>query len=243
VIDPNASVVTFAVIDSTNLEAARRASRGESAPVWIVAQEQSGGRGRRGKSWASPQGNLFATYLAPGRRSPSEVALLSFAAALAVADLVDAMAGDAVARVKWPNDVLVHGRKISGILLEAGEGWFAIGIGINVTSAPFVEQRTISLAELSPNAPPITAKVFHALRERLVHWSARLEGDGFEDIRRCWTDRAARLGERAEVALGRETASGMIEGLGADGALLLRLDDGALRRISAGEVLFPSEGS
>src|SRR6185437_13962094 len=121
-------------IDSTNAEARRRAEVGEAGPVWITAAVQTAGRGRRGRSWSTARGNLAATLLMTTDAPPVEAAQVSFVAALAAAELADACLGEGVARLKWPNDVLVHGKKAVGILDESGprpDGrlWLAVGIG------------------------------------------------------------------------------------------------------------------
>ena len=115
-----------AEIDSTNSEARRLADAGDAGAVWIVADRQTAGRGRRGRVWQTQPGNLAATVLL--RPEGNHVAQLSFAAALAVSDMVSAFAPHAEIAVKWPNDVLAGGRKIAGILLEAGPGWLAVGM-------------------------------------------------------------------------------------------------------------------
>src|SRR5579871_4075983 len=115
-----ARILAFEAIDSTNSEARRRADAGETGPLWITARRQTAGRGRRGRSWETGKGNLAATLLMVTDRSAREAAELSFVAALAVSDLVQAHLPPGRAKVKWPNDVIVSGRKIAGILVESG---------------------------------------------------------------------------------------------------------------------------
>ena len=122
------------------------AERGETGPLWIVARRQSAGRGRRGREWSSETGNLAATLLTVVRRPPAEAAQLTFVAALAVADLLDAYAPPALVSIKWPNDVMLDDRKASGILLESGAHdsgglWLAVGIGVNLAHAPTNTER------------------------------------------------------------------------------------------------------
>ncbi|HEX2758907.1 MAG TPA: biotin--[acetyl-CoA-carboxylase] ligase, partial [Rhizomicrobium sp.] len=127
----NFVLAEFAETDSTNAEALRRAAAGEAGPLWIRADRQSAGRGRRGRAWEGGEGNLFATLLVSPARPRAEWAQLSFAAAIASADMAADFAPNASIAVKWPNDVLAVGRKLAGILLEtAGQG-LAIGIGVN----------------------------------------------------------------------------------------------------------------
>jgi len=244
VIDPNAPRVTFDEIDSTNAEAARRAGAGDAGPYWLLAARQTAGRGRRGRSWTSEPGNLFITYLGVSDRPPGEIALLSFAVALAVADVADNVLGRAAALVKWPNDVMVLGRKISGILLEsgalgAGRTWVAVGIGINIASAPTdVDQPIAALSALANGKTISVESVEQVLRRRLGFWSGRIEREGFAPIREAWLARAHGMGAAATARLGNEEVAGVMRGLGADGALELELPDGRTRLITAGEVFF-----
>ena len=138
---PAAPILLLDHTDSTNAEARRRADAGETGPLWIVARRQTDGRGRRGRSWESQDGNLFATLMQLTRKSPAEAAQVTFVAALAIADLLDAWAPASLVTIKWPNDVMLAGQKASGVLVESGAHesgglWLAVGIGINLVSAP-----------------------------------------------------------------------------------------------------------
>src|SRR5690349_9275296 len=133
-------------IDSTNAEARRRAEAGDSGPVWITAERQTAGRGRRGRSWETGKGNLAATLLCVTQKPPVEAAQVSFVAALAVADLAAAFVPAALVSLKWPNDPMIAGRKASGILVESGPHpggglWLAIGIGVNLATPPLSPER------------------------------------------------------------------------------------------------------
>lgn len=245
-IDANAPRVVFDAIDSTNAEAARRAAAGDLGPCWLRATTQTAGRGRRGRAWSSSPGNLFLTYLGATHRAAGEAALLSFAAALAVADTVDRALGREAALLKWPNDVLIVGRKVSGILLESGalgDGrlWFAVGVGINVTSAPeAVRQAVAALSEFAAGQSLSADALEPVLRRRLSFWAGMLEREGFAPLRTAWLERAHGLGAPATARLGAEEVAGVARGLSADGALELELPDTRTRLISAGEVFFGS---
>jgi BirA family transcriptional regulator, biotin operon repressor / biotin---[acetyl-CoA-carboxylase] ligase len=241
------AVAVFDEIDSTNEEARRRAAVGERGPLWITARSQSAGRGRRGREWVSPEGNLMATLLiAPGVSAP-EAARLSFVAALAVHDLVSRYAPRAVVRVKWPNDVLVDGKKIAGILLESsGQGgqhvvpWLAIGIGVNLVYAPEATPYPATFLGAHGSAPSSV----EALAELAEAWENRFRVwrvSGFAAIREDWLAVAAGVGQPVEVRLPAETLHGRFETLMPDGALSLLLPTGARRAISAGEVFFPAK--
>jgi BirA family biotin operon repressor/biotin-[acetyl-CoA-carboxylase] ligase len=238
------SVATFDEIDSTNEEARRRAAVGERGPLWIAARRQSAGRGRRGRAWESPDGNLSATLLiAPGVSAP-EAARLSFVAALAVHDLASAHAPRANVRVKWPNDVLVDGKKVAGILLESSghEGvdllpWLAVGIGVNLAHAP--TEASYAATFLGAHGPAPSPD--EALAELAEAWETRFRAwrvNGFAAIREAWLAVAAGLGTEIEVRLPGETLRGRFETLMPDGALSLLLPNGTRRAITAGEVFF-----
>jgi BirA family biotin operon repressor/biotin-[acetyl-CoA-carboxylase] ligase len=231
-------------LDSTNAEARRRADAGEAGPVWITAGVQTAGRGRRGRAWSTQRGNLAATLLTVTDRPAAEAAQLSFVAALAACDLADACLGPGAARLKWPNDVLVHGRKAVGILVESGarpDGrlWLAVGIGVNLAHAPQeVERPATAFADHMSGPPPEPRAALEVLASAFERWRTAWTTQGFPAIAAGWSDRATGLGQRCEARLPNRTLSGVAEGLDPDGALRLRLDDGGLERITAGDVFF-----
>jgi BirA family biotin operon repressor/biotin-[acetyl-CoA-carboxylase] ligase len=234
----------FESIDSTNEEARRMAAAGERGPVWIWAERQTAGRGRRGRAWDSPSGNLAATLLLCPDRPASECAQLSFVAALAASDMVATFVPSAETRVKWPNDVLLDGRKVAGILLESVSGtagkvaWLAIGIGVNLVHHPADTLfPATSLAASGQPAPRPRDGLLH-LAACFAKWYEIWRGDGFGPIRDAWLARAAGIGTRIQARLENGEASGMFEGIDETGALLLRESIGTVRAISAGEIFF-----
>jgi BirA family biotin operon repressor/biotin-[acetyl-CoA-carboxylase] ligase len=234
----------FATLDSTNEEARRLAAAGEPGPVWITADQQISGRGRRGRHWESPPGNLAATLLLRPNRTAADAAQLSFVAALAAADTTQSLAPQIRIAVKWPNDVLAEGCKIAGILLEsAGSGsgrldWLAVGIGINLAHHPEgTEFPATSLAALGLD-PPQPAGVLSRLAADWDRWHATWCRTGFATIRDAWLARAAGLGTRIRARLQSGETSGIFEGLDDSGALLLRESQARLRAIAAGDVYF-----
>ena len=244
---PAAPVLLLDQTDSTNADARRRADAGETGPLWIVARRQSDGRGRRGRAWDSDAGNLFATLLTTTRKSPAEAAQVTFIAALAVADLLDSWAPASVVTIKWPNDVMLAGEKAAGVLVESGAHpagglWLAVGIGVNLIHAPEgTERPATALAHHlrgDVTAPPAVEAAAARLAEAFDVWMTRWETLGFEPILDAWRARTAGLQGPAVARLGRETVEGVAEGVAADGALKLRLADGSLRLISAGDVFF-----
>ncbi len=245
-IDGQAPVEVFDEIDSTILEARRRAERGDIAPVWLVAKRQTAGRGRRGRLWSSLDGNLLATLLFTTAQPPQQIALLGFAAGVAIAESIDAVIGAGAATLKWPNDVFIHGAKVSGIMLDSGalgsgQTWVALAFGVNLAAAPEnIDQPTTSLrALLPPDAlAPEPVAFLAALRPKLEEWSARIVSEGFEPLRRAWLQRAYGLGQEARVVQGEQTLEGRISGLSARGELELDTPSGR-RLIAAGDVFLP----
>jgi BirA family biotin operon repressor/biotin-[acetyl-CoA-carboxylase] ligase len=238
-----APITVLDFVDSTNAEARRRAEAGDTGPIWISARQQTEGRGRRGRSWSTGEGDLAATLLTLTDRPPAEAAQVSFIAALATADLVQGWIDPALVRVKWPNDVLVDGRKVSGILVESGRRddgrlWLAVGIGVNLAVTPQgVERPATSIAGVAGRAPS-AAVALESLADRFAVWATIWQSFGFGPIADAWVQRAYGLGEPCVARLGTETVEGVAEGLEPDGALRLRLADGSVRRISAGDVFF-----
>lgn len=239
--------MTLGPVDSTNAEAARRAP-GLTGPCWILASEQTGGRGRRGRAWASPRGNFHATLALPPPGNPQAAALRSFVAALALREALAEVTGSpAPFALKWPNDVLCNGGKLAGILLEsAGEGGrvahLSVGIGVNLIAAPDPEMiepgalRPVTLlAETGRRVEP--ADLLDALAPAFAQWDALLEAQGFAPLRAEWLAHAARLGERITARTGTETREGIFETLDETGALVLRTPRGR-EAVPAAEIFF-----
>lgn len=240
-------VLAFDQIDSTNAEARRRAEAGEAGPLWITAVRQTAGRGRRGRDWSTEPGNLAATLLTTSRKPPAEAAQLTFVAALAVADLCEAWVPASLVRIKWPNDVLIAGAKVCGILIESGsmaDGrlWLAVGCGVNLAHAPVnTPYPATSLAahlKAGVTEPPSPPEAMGAFAAAFNRWLRVWEEGGFEPIARAWTARAGGIGGICVARLGAETVEGVAEGLDVDGALRLRTASGEVRRITAGDVFF-----
>lgn len=237
-------VVVLDEIDSTNAEARRRAEAGEAGPVWLVGLRQTSGRGRRGRAWETGEGNLAATLLFRTDKPPAEAAQVSFVAALAVADMLGQYVPASLVSLKWPNDPLLGGLKVSGILIESGASpqgglWIAAGIGVNLKRKPIdAERPATSIATYRESPPPHPTEAIEALAGAFERWFRTWNALGFPAIADAWTARAHGLGEACIARLGTETIEGIAEGLDGDGALRLRLDDGQVRRITAGDVFF-----
>lgn len=234
-------------VDSTLNEAARIAP-GLTGPVWILARRQSAARGRRGRAWANPEGNLAATLVLRPEGGPEQAGLRSFVAALAVFDACVALTGRAQGlALKWPNDVLLNGGKLAGILLEstgqgAGLAHLAIGIGVNLAETPpaaALEPRALRPVALMPETgAQVTPEDF--LTELAAAY-ARLESQfttyGFAPIRTAWLDRAARLGETVTARTGHGETTGRFETVDAAGNLVLNTAKGRVS-IPAADIYF-----
>lgn len=238
-------IEVFPTLDSTSLEANRRAALAEGGPLWIVALRQTAGYGRRGTAWMQAEGDIAATFLfragAPQARLPE----LSFVAALAVADAVRRFAPRAALSFKWPNDLLAGGAKIAGLLLELiGDApLVALGCGVNVVSAPRgLAYPTARLLDFVDAAPPAPREFVEALDEAFAFRRRQWSDEGFGPIRAEWLDRAEGLGRPVRV----ETPAGLVEGVFEDldlsGAIILN-SDGERRVIAAGAVLPPAPRS
>ncbi|MDT7952916.1 MAG: biotin--[acetyl-CoA-carboxylase] ligase [Acetobacteraceae bacterium] len=237
--------LTFDQLDSTMLEAGRQATAGARGPLVICARVQTGGHGRHGRNWASPAGNLYWTMLLDGQAERPRDAGMAFAAGLAVMDALGTCGVPAVRlRLKWPNDVLLDSRKLAGLLIEASligkEARIIVGIGINVASSPpDALFPAISLGEAGLALPPLE-RLRDALTDALLVRRAEWQRHGLAPL----LERAAAVlhgvGESQRVALDRDRTRivcGINEGLGSDGALLLRTPDGTRHAIVAGDVL------
>jgi BirA family transcriptional regulator, biotin operon repressor / biotin---[acetyl-CoA-carboxylase] ligase len=229
------TLVALPSAGSTNDESARLAGAGAPEGTVVWAREQTGGRGRRGRQWVSPVGNLYCSTILRPNCPAARAAELSFVAALAVTDIVPA--GRDV-RLKWPNDVMVDGGKIAGILPESSIGaggkaeHVVMGIGVNVGFAPSLPEMRYPGACLGGTVEAALEGLTGALARRVAEWRR----DGFESVRAQWLAKAGPLGLEVDVKLGEELVRGRFAGMDREGALLLDTAAGP-RRIVAGELL------
>ena len=238
-------------VDSTLDEAARIAD-GLAGPEWILALRQTKGRGRRGRDWKDPKGNFAATLVMRPEGAPGQAALRSFVAALAVYDACVAVTGrsDGLS-LKWPNDVLLKGGKLAGILLESTGGaggvtHLAIGIGVNLRSAPDtagVEARAVRPVSLMTGTGANVApeEFLDLLAEAFAAWKARFDAYGFAPIREAWLARAARLGQEVTARTMRQAITGRFETIDDRGNLVLVTAQGRVA-IPAAEIFFDGGG-
>ncbi|WP_041527340.1 biotin--[acetyl-CoA-carboxylase] ligase [Paracoccus aminophilus] len=237
----------LASIGSTNAEGLRLAPT-LSGPAWILTLDQTAGRGRRGRGWTMPAGNFAGTLVTRPKGGLAVAAQLSFVAALALYDALAQAAGPSVRlAIKWPNDVLLNGGKVAGILLESAgtaseQPAVAVGIGINLAAAPppeLVEPGAVLpvsvLGESGFAVPP--EDFLDLLAPAFARWQHQLETFGFAPIRTAWLQRAARLGEVIIARTGGTETEGVFEGIDEAGALVLMTAEGR-KVIPAADVYF-----
>jgi BirA family transcriptional regulator, biotin operon repressor / biotin---[acetyl-CoA-carboxylase] ligase len=232
-------------VGSTNDEARRLAAEGAADGTVIWAKSQNAGRGRYGRAWSSPPGNLYVSLLLRPAASPATALQLGFVAAVALAEALDRRVAAAALAVKWPNDLLLNGRKIAGMLLESATGnrgvldWLILGMGINLASFPVGTAFPATSLANDGYPVPAPAEVLTDLCNSFAAWRARWAEAGFEPVRQAWLRRAYRRGEAIEIRLERERCQGVFADLDASGALVLDPAGGPRRLVSFGEV-FPA---
>jgi BirA family biotin operon repressor/biotin-[acetyl-CoA-carboxylase] ligase len=232
--------VRLSAIDSTNEEARRRALAGDTGHLWIVADEQTAGRGRRGRAWISPRGNLHASALMIDPCAPAVAAQLGFVAGVALARAARDLGGTEVG-LKWPNDLMSCGSKCAGILVEGvglggGRAACVVGVGVNCVHAPdglgYATSRLTGVGGQAVGAGELFERLVHRFGEALDAWRA---GEAFDRIRAAWLDCASGLGERIAIQNGTGQREGVFEGIDAAGRLLMR-SEGGLDTIEAADL-------
>lgn len=233
-------------VDSTSTMAKRLCAADAEDRTLVWAVRQTAGRGRLSRTWISPAGNLYVSLILRPEADATRATGLTFAAAVAVAEAVEALlGGQAPVRCKWPNDVLVGGRKVAGILLESSTSaaglldWVVIGIGVNVASHPPDGETMYPATSLAAEgaAGVGVEQALNGLCRQLDLWLRRWAEEGFPAVRRAWLDRAYGLGAAIAVRAGDDAVlEGFFRGLDEDGALILD-QAGVRRRVTAGDVL------
>jgi BirA family biotin operon repressor/biotin-[acetyl-CoA-carboxylase] ligase len=233
--------IAFDRAASTNDEARRLAEAGASERLAVTADVQTAGRGRQGRAWVSPHGNLHVSFVLRPSVKPAEAGAFGFGVAVAVAETIERLAHGVDAKCKWPNDVLVGGKKVAGILLESRGtpetlDWLICGIGLNVAEAP---EKTAwpatSLTSLGANVP--VERALETMTARFDHWYRHWLIEGFAPLRQAWLARAHALGKMLKVGRNGDEREGKFVGLDPSGALVLEHAGGRRETISYGEVL------
>jgi BirA family transcriptional regulator, biotin operon repressor / biotin---[acetyl-CoA-carboxylase] ligase len=240
-------LVYYSKLASTNGEALALARGGDEGRLWIVARTQTAGRGRNGREWSSPPGNLYASLLLVDPSPPRESAELGFVAGVAAAHaLREILRGDPRVKIKWPNDILYDGAKLCGILLEStsfpcGRFACAAGIGVNCrthpknTPYPATDLMTVKNFPVEPEA------VFYELSASMAHWiGVWAGGTGFASVRSAWLALAAGIGAQISVALPSQTVQGTFQTIDAAGRLLIAQEGGTLA-VEAGDIVFAQQ--
>ena len=243
---PAYRLVALDSVDSTNDEAIRLAERGAEDGTLVWARAQTQGRGRQGRGFVSPPGNLYLSLVLRPECDIAAAAQLSFVAALAVGDGIGSIAPPMLEiTYKWPNDVLLNGRKVSGILLESRAGpaggidWLVLGVGVNVSSHP--KDTAFPATSLHFEGTPAAVAetdLLQAFSRHFLSWANRWLDDGFAPVRQAWLSHAHARGETIQVRLPNETLSGTFADLDESGVLLLDVPGAGRRRITAGDVYF-----
>ncbi|ETR75317.1 biotin [Afipia sp. P52-10] len=239
-------LASFDSIGSTNAEGLERARSGERGPLWLVTDHQVSGRGRRNRAWVSPRGNLASSILEVMDVSPAIAATLGFASGVAMVEALRSLGVGA--ELKWPNDVLLNGAKLCGLLLEAetvADGRLAVvvGIGTNIVSAP--QGTPYPAASLDGAGFSISAEqLFQAFSDSWVE-SRRLwdNGRGMASLRTRWLGYAAGVGKPISVHVGGHTLAGVFETIDENGHLIILTPEGHRKPIASGEVFFGDASS
>lgn len=231
---------TYEVLPSTSDLCRSLAEAGEPDGLAVLARRQTQGRGSRGREWIAPPGNLNLSVLIRPREMVASAAQWALLAAVALAE---ALAPTARLQVKWPNDLLLDGRKVAGILLDSaddgrgGLAWLVIGMGVNLAQTPSLYDREAGSLQSAELPEQVASRVL----ERLEAWRQVRLLDGFAPVRAAWLSRAQEIGATVSLRIGEERRGGQFAGLGEDGSLLLRTG-GRVHAFTTGEVMLGGDG-
>lgn len=232
-------IEAFDNLSSTQETVKDRAAKGEAEGLVVQALEQTGGKGRHGREWVSPKGNLYLSILLKPDCDVRRLGEFSFIAALALYETVFEYVQDqSLVVLKWPNDVLLGGKKCAGILLESGlkpDGkvdWLVVGIGLNIVSAPPIGSALADYAQNPPDIGLIRDKLLAHIDTYMSLWHSK----GFNEIRRLWLSRAHKSGAPLQIKLGETLKQGYFHAIDEGGNLLLRLENGGIETITAGDI-------
>ncbi|MFL9842332.1 biotin--[acetyl-CoA-carboxylase] ligase [Sphingomonas sp. ST-64] len=220
---------------STNADMLALAAAGVAEGGWLRADRQSAGKGRQGRAWDSPVGNFYGSTLVRLRPTDPPAPTLALVTVVALEDAVRTFLPTG-ATIKWPNDLLIGGAKLSGVLLERAGDAVVIGIGVNLAHHPELPGRPAT--SLAAQGATVDAAVFaNVLADSFARWLSRWRGEGLDAILRRWVERAHPVGTALTARLPDGTShDGLFDGLTSDGALILRLADGSRHAIHAGDV-------
>lgn len=239
-------LLSFDSLDSTNEEAKRLAKGGGCHGAVVWAKRQTAGKGRLGRDWVSQEGNLFVSVLLQPQKPLAEFSQLSFVAAVAAMESIKPLLAEkSRPQCKWPNDILLDGKKLGGILLESFQApesgtWVVVGVGINIDSAPPKTEFPATCLKDSGvelvSAKIVLSRFIHHFIEYYNLWNEK----GFTPVRKEWTEHAWKMGERLCARIPDGNIEGIAESIDANGSLVIVTADGAKRHIHAADI-FPVE--
>jgi BirA family biotin operon repressor/biotin-[acetyl-CoA-carboxylase] ligase len=224
------------VTASTNDDAVKAAEAGDAEGLVVHALRQTAGRGRHGRTWESPEGNLYCSILLRPTCEPQKYGQYSFMAALALGETVQECLPDAHVTLKWPNDVLVDGKKIGGILLESGQGYLVVGMGLNVHHHPENALYPSTCLGLSGGGVFDLDVILNTLLRHMTRWCDSLKTKDFAPLRAAWLKKAQK--GRLTIKSPDESVEGDFIDIDGQGHLRLRLADGAERIMATGDVFY-----
>jgi BirA family transcriptional regulator, biotin operon repressor / biotin---[acetyl-CoA-carboxylase] ligase len=231
--------VTIRTVDttgSTNADLLAEARNGAPEGTWLHAERQSGGRGRAGRTWESPPGNLYASTIVRLRAGDPAAPTLALVAAVALHEVASAYAGTGRLQLKWPNDLMAGDAKLAGILLERERDAVVIGFGVNLAYHPeLTDRKATSIAALIGHAPD-PAGFLIELAETLARWLGRWRSEGLEPVRSGWLAAAHPIGSALTTHGVDGRLVGLFDGLARDGALRLKDANGTVHVVQAGDV-------
>ena len=227
----------YDIVDSTSNICKKDLYQKSGYKMAIITNHQEAGRGRLGSTWQSMQGNLITTVILPLQEKKSVWSDFSFITALAVSDCVTMFLDNAKVEIKWPNDILVNGAKISGVLLEAYEHTLCIGVGINVISAPVIgKYSTTCLSSLGADVDKHT--LLNMLLERIDIWHKTWKISGLDGILPIYRARLLGVNKQIVIRTQQENHFGVFKGVDHTGQAVLELNEGEVKKFTAGEISF-----
>jgi BirA family biotin operon repressor/biotin-[acetyl-CoA-carboxylase] ligase len=221
---------------STNADLLAWAKGGAAEGTWLRAERQTGGRGRAGRAWESPRGNLYASTIVRLHAGEPPAATLALVAAVALHQVASAYAAGAALQLKWPNDLLAGGAKLAGILVEREGDAVVIGFGVNLAHHPTGLERPVASLPSIGAAPADPDTFLQDLAAALKRWLGRWRGEGFGPVRSGWLAAAHPVGSALTAATREGPLTGLFDGLTQEGALRLRDGTGRVTLVRAGDV-------
>lgn len=240
----NYNLLHFESMDSTNAEAIRLAKSGITGNLLIVAVEQTSGRGQRGRHWVSLKGNLHLSIMLESDKNLKQLSQLTFLTANVLADTIESFCTTPEAKIelKWPNDVLVNGKKVAGILLESikvdNNQYVIIGIGVNIKHAPIIENRLVAslkeVIEYNGNAEELMDRLVKHFDRCYLEWE---RDQDFSKIRTKWLTRAHDMNKIVTIDNGEGRISGLFRGIDEEGSIIIELASGQISKLNYGEIV------